>query len=199
MLRRPLPPSARRPLFRPGHVAKACLMTAALVAGVLAGGSGALSANPADDCLLPPECPTLPVPSLPDVSLPLPTTTTTTTTPAPAGAGSATGSGAPAGSTSGEAAPAATLAYTVRTSVRRNGKRRWIDLRLTLSQPATVVAILHRAQVPAVAVVRKGLAGSNAFAITVPRRVRAGRYALKLVLASSGAHNVVTRGVSIPK
>jgi hypothetical protein len=200
MLRRILFPPTRRPLSRPGHVAKACVMTGALIAGVLAAGSGALSATPADDCLLLPVCPTLPMPSLPDVSPPIPTTTTPSDAePEPAGGAGPAGSGTQAGSTSGEAAPAATLAYTVRTSVRRDGKRRWIDLRLTLSQSATVVAILHRAEVPAVAAVRTGRAGSNTFAITVPRRVRAGRYALKLVLASSNAHHVVTRGVSIPK
>jgi hypothetical protein len=198
MLRRLLTQPGRRPLPRPGYVAKACVLTTALISGVLAAGTGALSANPADECLLPPACPTLPVPSLPDVSLPITTTTTTTTTtpaseePEPAG-GEATAS------TPTSAATAPTLAYTVRASVRRTGTRRWIDLRLTLSQPATVVAILHRAEVPAVATVRTGRAGANTYAINVPRRVRPGRYALRLVLASAASRHTVTRRISIPK
>jgi hypothetical protein len=112
------------------------------------------------------------------------------------GGGAAQGAEAPAAAPDGQTAP---LTYSLRASVRRTGGRRWIDLRLTLSHPATVVAIVHRSEVPFVATVRTGQAGSNTFAVSVPRRVRAGRYALRLVLATSSAHHTVNRRISLPK
>lgn len=93
----------------------------------------------------------------------------------------------------------APLTYDVRTSVRRSGRRRWIDLRVSLSQAATVVAILQRRDVPVVAAVRGGRVGENTFAVSVPRRVRPGRYALKLVLATATERRTLIRAISVPR
>jgi hypothetical protein len=217
MLRPTLIPSLRRLIPRPRSAVKISAFAGLLGAGVLVAGSSALSATPSDDCLLPPVCPTLPaptVPTIPTVSLPTPTTTSPSTTttpstttspsdssPATSGGTGSVGGGAAQGAETSAAAPDAhaPLTYSVRTSVRRTGGRRWIDLRLTLSQPATLVAILHRSEVPFVATVRTGKAGSNAFALSVPRRVRAGRYALRLVLATSSARHTINRRISLPK
>ena len=198
MLRRPFPPPALGHVPRPKLVARIGALAAFLVLGVLAAGTSAFSATPADDCPLPPVCPVVPVPTLPEVSVPG-LTTTSPSDPAPD-----TG---PAGATGGGASPtapvptgeAAVLTYVVRASVRKKSNRRWIDLRLSLSHPATVVAILQRAQVPLVAAVRTGRPGANAFVVSLPRRVRAGRYALKLVLATANSRRTVTRALLVPK
>ena len=72
-------------------------------------------------------------------------------------------------------------------------------MHLSLSKAATVVAILHRQNVPSIVAVRPGRKGTNTFAVTVPRRVHAGRYTLKLVLGVGVDQYAATRTISIPK
>jgi hypothetical protein len=196
-------PSLLRRLPRPATAAKISALAAALGAGVLAAGSSAFSATPPSDCLLPPVCPTLPAPTVPGVSLPIPTTTSPSDSPPePSGAPDSLGGGAAQGAPTSAAAPqgqTALLTYSVQTSASRQGSRRWIHLKVTLSQSATVVAIMHRTEVPVIAAVRTGRLGSNAFAVSVPRRVRRGRYALRLVLATPSARHTLNRRISIPK
>lgn len=90
--------------------------------------------------------------------------------------------------------------YTiVQISARRAGPVRWIRLHLSLSKAATVVAILHRQNVPSIVAVRPGQKGTNEFELTVPRRVRGGRYTLKLVLGVGSDQYAVARTIAIPK
>lgn len=187
--------SAPVPHLRAG-LAFASLFAAGLVAAIATTSS---SAAPADDCVLPISCPTLPTVTLPTISvpsLPLPTSSTTTTSTPPASPAPP----APSGSGSAAAVPAASFRYTVtRVAVRKTARARWIDVQLSLSQAATVVAVLHKRGVPSLVAIRGGKSGANRYALTVPARVKAGRYTFKLVFGLGTEHHTFTRPVSVPR
>jgi hypothetical protein len=197
------------PALRFRHpIRSACALALVLGAGALAWAVASSAAAPADNCVvLPLSCPTISTPTIPTISVPLPTTPGPTTTTAPA-----TQPPAPGGTTSNpqQTSPTPTsgaggttaeaFSYTVtRVSARRSGPFRWIDLHVSLSQTATVVAVLHRSDVPALVAVRTGRAGENRFAVAVPARVRAGRYALRLVFGTGAGHQTITRRIAIPR
>jgi hypothetical protein len=135
---------------------------AVFAAGLVAAGafSSAIPAAPQDVCLPVVGCVTTSLPgvTLPTVTLPtLPTSTTTTTTTTPGGGtttvpgsgGDPTGSSTSTGTTtttttetSGTSSPA--LRVTVTVLVRGHGVKRLIELRLRLSKPARVNALLSR-------------------------------------------------------
>jgi hypothetical protein len=138
--------------------------------------------------------------------VPLPTTPAPTTTTAPAtqlGPGGTTSSPtqtSPTPTSGAGGTTAEAFRYTVtRVSARRSGPFRWIDLHASLSHSATVVAVLHRSGVPALVAVRTGRAGENRFAVAVPARVRAGRYALRLVFGTGAGNQTITRRIAIPR
>jgi hypothetical protein len=195
------------PRFR-HPIRSACALALVLGAGALAGAVASSAAAPADNCVvLPLSCPTISTPTIPPISVPLPTTPEPTTSTAPA-----TQPPAPGGTTSDpqQTSPTPTsgaggttaeaFSYTVtRVSARRSGPFRWIDLHVSLSHTATVVAVLHRSGVPALVAVRTGRAGENRFAVAVPARIRAGRYALRLVFGTGAGHQTITRLIAIPR
>jgi hypothetical protein len=181
---RPKSPPTRR-------VAAGGALLALLTAGLFAAFATTSAAAPAEECPvpLPLECP-----ALPPLPVELPATATTTQPPpaAPAPATAPAASPQPAETVAAAAAP---FTFAVRSSARKSGARRWIDLRISLSHPAAVVAVLRRGQVPHVASVFKGSVGTSAFVISVPRRVRAGRYVLDVVLARAEDQQTVSRRV----
>lgn len=192
----PLPTlRSRRPLAAIGGAALL------LAAGWLAGTAGPSSAASLDDCLLPDLCPTLPgLPPTP--GLPTTPTVPTVTDPPAADQPSSTGSAAEAadssGSTSG--APQGSFGYKlVQVSARSTGTGRRIELRLSLSQTATIVTVLHRRTVPLLVSVRVGRPGANNFAVAVPRRVRGGIYGLQLRLATPAGTKMLSRRIAIPR
>ena len=199
MQRQPLPQQ-----FRPAR--RVALTMAALFAAGIAAAStvGSSAAAPEDDCVLGLVCPGVTVPTLPTATLPLPTTPTTTTTATTSATPSSTPaqSAPPAAGTGGSQTQAADEPFTytiVQISARRTGPVRWIRLQLTLSKAATVVAILHRSNVPSIIAVRAARTGTTKLTVTVPRRVRAGRYSLKVVLGTGVDQYAVTRTISIPR
>jgi hypothetical protein len=177
---------------------------AVFVAGLLAAGtfSSALPAAPKDTCLPIVGCVTTTVPTItvPTVTLPtLPTSTTTTTTTTPDGGGSTTGSGGgsngsttPAGTTtttttSTDSAETPGAALSVRISVRvlGHGAKRAIELRLRLSKPARVSALLSR---KGKALKRKQFsarAGSSVWRLRLGRTVKPGAAKLGLTYRST--------------
>lgn len=193
------------PRFR-HPIRSACALALVLGAGALAGAVASSAAAPADNCVvLPLSCPTISTPTIPPISVPLPTTPAPPTTTAPA-----TQPPAPGGTTSPPAQTSPTpgaggttaeaFSYTLtRVSARRSGPFRWIDLHVSLSHTATVVAVLHRSGVPSLVAVRTGRAGENRFAVAVPARVRAGRYALRLVFGTGAGHQTITRRLAMPR
>ena len=195
MQRQPLPQQ-----FRPAR--RVALTMAALFAAGIAAASivGSSAAAPEDDCVLGLVCPGVTVPTLPTATLPLPTTPTTTTSATPPS--TPPQSAPPAAGTGGSQTQAADKPFTytiVQISARRTGPVRWIRLQLTLSKAATVVAILHRSNVPSIVAVRAARTGTTKLTVTVPRRVRAGRYSLKVVLGTGVDQYAVTRTISIPR
>ena len=189
--------------FRPPR--RSVLALGALFAAGIAAASivGSSAAAPEDDCVVGLVCPgvTVTTPTLPTVTLPLPTTTTTaTTTTTSTSSGTTAVPPASGGGDSQNPAADEPFTYTiVQVSTRRVGPVRWIHMQLSLSKAATVVAILHRQNVPSIVAVRPGREGANKFAVTVPRRVHAGRYTLKLVLGVGVDQYAATRTISIPK
>jgi hypothetical protein len=182
------------PRFR-HPIRSACALALVLGAGALAGAVASSAAAPADNCVvLPLSCPTIATPTIPPISVPLPTT------PAPGGTASTPTQTSPTPTSGAGATTAEAFSYTVtRVSARRSGPFRWIDLHVSLSHDATVVAVLHRRDVPALVAVRTGRAGENRFAVAVPARVRAGRYALRLVFGTGAGHQTITRRIAIPR
>jgi hypothetical protein len=199
-------PLTQVPRFR-HPIRSACALALVLGAGALAGAVASSAAAPADNCVvLPLSCPTISTPTIPPISVPLPMTPGPTTTapatqpPAPGGTTSNPQQTSPTPTSGAGGTTAEAFSYTVtRVSARRSGPFRWIDLHVSLSQTATVVAVLHRSGVPALVAVRTGRVGENRFAVAVPARVRAGRYALRLVFGTGAGHQTITRRIAIPR
>ena len=177
---------------------KGAALSTLLLGGIFSAGVASSSASRSSACVLPSVCSSLPLPTLPEVPLPVETGTNTTSS-----GGTAPGRPGPPSQTnvvpSGVDEPAAPLSFTVRTIMRRTGGRRWIDLQVSLSEAAAVVAILQRRSSPVLAAVRTARPGANAFVLTLPRRVRSGRYELKIVLATATVTRTLHRRVSVPK
>jgi hypothetical protein len=194
-------------LWGRGKVIRTAALLALLAAGsalgvVMSGGPAARAA----DCPppLPPSClptvstPTLPVSTTLPISLPVTTTVTlpggtpSTTTP---GAQATTTTAATQTSASAEAA----LAYSLRTAVRRLGGKRWIDIRLTVSADATLLARLNRAQHRYANGRFDARQGANRFRLPIARQAKAGRYTLTVQLAAGDKQATVRRTVTVPK
>jgi len=167
-------------------------MLAAGLATLFAAGLGAstVSASSAatdPDCIVI-QCPTISTPTLPELpttSTPLggtSTTTPSTTTPAPAPTPG--GSTPPPASGQPAATPSAAFSYSVaRVWLKRTAGVRRLSIELSLSHPATIVSVLHRGGVPSLVDVRSGRAGTTTLTLALNRRIKAGRYTLRLVLA----------------
>jgi hypothetical protein len=176
-----------------------CALAAVFAVGAAAASAAASFAAPLDSCVLPVSCPTISTPTLPPISvplpLPLPTTTaapaTTSTTP-PASSGQVAETEA--------ATASAPFTFTVaHISARRLGGLRRIDVELSLSHAAMVVAILHRGDVPSFVGVRSGRMGTNRFLLIVPARVSVGRHTLSLVIGTGTERRTFTQSISLPK
>jgi hypothetical protein len=189
----PAPSSPRRgAMFAVGLVA---LFATGAGASLVSTSSAATDA----DCIVI-QCPTISTPTLPaipTVSTPLgatSTVTTTTTAPAPTPAGSTPpASGQPA------AAPSAFSYRVARVSLKRAAGIRRLRIELSLSQPATIVSVLHRGGVPSLVDVRSGRVGTTTLTLALNRRIKAGRYTLRLVFARAEDHYTYTRRVAVPK
>jgi hypothetical protein len=187
----------KTPVFRLARGAKlASALAVLLAAGVVAATATTSTAAPLD-CGLP-VCPTVSLPTLPTVSAPLPVTLPTTSTASPPPAGGTPG---PATTTTDTAAASAqAFGFTVvRASLRRSRHMRWLELQVSLSHPALVVAILHRAGIPALVQLSDGHAGATTIAVPIPARVHAGRYVLRVVGATGTARTTYTRMISVPR
>jgi hypothetical protein len=181
-------------------------LTTLFAAGIAASVISTSSAATRDDCIVI-QCPTIPTPTLP-VSVPLGATTTTATTPTGTTSSAAAGMTTPqASNPSGAAAPASgqpaastAFSYTVsRVSVKRTSGARRLAIEVALSQPATIVSVLHRGGVPSLVDVRGGQAGTTKFTLALDRRIKAGRYTLRLVFAKAEERFTYTRRVAVPR
>jgi hypothetical protein len=152
------------------------------------------SAVPAasQDCLPPPagcvstSLPTVPSVPLPTVTVPtLPTTTSTTTTTGGSPGGTTTGTGtSPTDTTqAGNDEPSSgNAALTAHTSVRvhGHGAKRVVEIRLRLSQSASVSVLLRRSGRALVRRTFSARAGSKVTVLRVPRKVKPGSATLAL-------------------
>ena len=191
----PAPTSPRRGVML--AVGLATLFAAGLGASMVSTSSAATGA----DCVVI-QCPTISTPTLPGlptISTPLGGTSTampsTTTAPAatPGGSTPTPASGQPA------ATPSAFNYRVARVSFRRTAGVRRLSIELSLSQPATIVSVLHRGGVPSLVDVRSGRAGTTTLTLALGRRIKAGRYTLRLVFARAEEHYTYTRRVAVPK
>jgi hypothetical protein len=167
---------------------------------LLAGGGFAASAVPVHaarplDCIAPVLCPTVTVPALPTVSLPLPTTGTTTTSTA--STTSTTGDPARTSEDSSQQ-PSSALLFTLRMSVHSRQHKRWVELRLSLSQDATVAASLLRDRAVVTAARYAARAGSNRLQLTVPARAKGGVVRLTVDLTAGATRRRVVRTLVLP-
>jgi hypothetical protein len=165
----------------------------------LAGGGFAASAVPVHaarplDCIAPVLCPTVTVPTLPTVSLPLPTTGTTTTSTAST---STTGDPARTSEDSSQQ-PSSAFLFTLRMSVHSRQHKRWVALRLSLSQDATVAASLLRDCAVVTAARYAARAGSNRLQLTVPARAKGGVVRLTVDLTAGATRRRVVRRLVLP-
>lgn len=159
------------------------------------------SAATASDCIVI-QCPTIstpPLPGLPTVSTPLGGTSTTTPSTTIAASPTPGGSTPPPASGQPAATPSA-FSYTVaRVSLQRTAGVRRLSIELSLSHPATIVSMLRRGGVPSLVDVRSGRAGTTTLTLALNRRIKAGRYTLRLVFARAEDHYTYTRRVTVPK
>src|SRR6266571_8181006 len=179
---------------RGGRRANAVALPLALLAGLATSGVMDVPAaqSRAADCVTPVICPTITTPTLPTISLPLPTTTTTpptTTSADPTQANTdatatTQSTGAPDGASAPPQAPSVAFTFAVVSSVHAHGHRRWVELRVSLSRPARVVATLFRGRVISARGRYAAAKGANRFRLSVPRRAPAGRNLLKVELAA---------------
>jgi hypothetical protein len=151
------------------------------------------SAATASDCIVI-QCPTISTPTLPGLpTVSTPLGGTSTTTPSTTIAASPSPGGQPA------ATPSA-FSYTVaRVSLQRTAGIRRLSIELSLSHPATIVSMLHRGGVPSLVDVRSGRAGTTTLTLALNRRIKAGRYTLRVVFARAEDHYTYTRRVTVPK
>lgn len=178
------------------------------VAGVAAFGAGLLAAAafsdsllaaPKDDCLPIVGCVTTTVPTvtIPTVTLPTSTTTTTTATTTPGDTTTTSGGGSTGSTTStatttttttkpeGAGAPGAALSVRISVRVRGHGAKRAIELRLRLSKPAWVSALLSRNGKPLKRKEFAAKAGSSVWRLLLARTVKPGPAKLGLTYHSS--------------
>jgi hypothetical protein len=200
-------------LFRPLRqniarlrVGRAVARSALLGAALLAAGtfSGTVLAAPQDVCLPIVGCITTTVPTvtLPTTvtvpTLPITTTTTTTTTVATGGSTTSAGSG---GGSTGPSTPTSTATTTTATDatatrgvglsvkitvrVRGHGAKRAIELRLRLSKPARVNALLSRKGKALKRQQFTARAGSSVWRLRIRRTVKPGAAKLGVMYRSS--------------
>jgi hypothetical protein len=185
-------PSPNRSRARGKRIASGVVLSVVLGGGCFAADAVTAHARPLD-CVTPVLCPSVSVPTLPTVSLPLPTTNSSTTQPTTATTDD------PARTTQDSPQqPSSALALTLRTSVHARQHRRWVELRLSVSQAASVVANLVRSRT----VVARGRyaarAGSNRFNLNVPQRANGGPALLTVDLTADAAHRQVVRALILP-
>jgi hypothetical protein len=177
------------------------IATALALGTLLAGGWVAAAAVPVHaarplDCITPVLCPTVSVPTLPTVSLPLPTTNaTTTSTTQPT---TATTNDPARTSENSPQQPSAVFSFTLRTSVHARQHRRWVVMRLSVSQAANIAANLLRGRT----VVTRGRyaarPGSNRFNLYLPQRAKAGRAVLDVDLIAGSTRRRIVRTLVLP-
>lgn len=169
---------------------------------LLAGGCFAATAVPVHaarplDCVTPVLCPTISVPTLPTVSLPLPTTPTSTTSTQPTPTSATTGD-PPQTPEDSPQQPSSAFLFALRTSVHARQHRRWVELRLSLSQDATVGVSLLRRRVIVTTARYAARAGSNRFSLTVPAGAKAGAALLTVDMTAGRTHRHVVRRLVLP-
>jgi hypothetical protein len=195
----------------------AILLGVSLAAGAVVSATIEVPAasSQASDCIpaVTTVCPTVPTVSLPTTSASVPLPTTSVSLPVTTTTGSTTTS--PTTTSSASSSPATTttdladssdpqsagapFVYDVRSTVRRSGSRRWIVLRISLSQPASINALLARGAATTARRRAAGRQGANTFRLTVPRSARAGRYRLTVTLATADIRRTVRRSLLLPK
>jgi hypothetical protein len=168
-----------------------------LAGGLLAAGalSSAVPAAPRDVCLPVLGCvtttlPTVTVPTT--VTLPITTTTTTTSTTNGGGTttttgtnGDSTGSTTSSTTTDTTAVPGAGLSVRISIRVRGHGAKRAIELRLRLSKPARVSALLSRQGKALKRNQFSARAGASVWRLRLGRTVKPGLAKLGLTYRSS--------------
>jgi hypothetical protein len=184
--------SVSRLPVRPAFVGLAVFAAGLVAAGTF---SSAIPAAPQDVCLPVIGCVSTSVPSvtLPTATLPtLPTTTTTTATTPGGGTTTVAGSGGdPGGSTTStgtttttatdaSGSPSSALRVTVTVLVRGHRAKRAIELRLRLSKPARVSALLSRQGKALKRRQFSARAGSSVWHLRLGRTMKAGSARLGL-------------------
>ena len=185
--------------LRPAVARLAVFAAGLLVAGAF---SSSLLAAPQDVCLPVVGCVTTTVPTVtvPTVTVPtLPTSTTTTTTgggttTTTESGGDSSGSTTATGTTTttittttteGTAAPGVALSVRISVRVRGHGAKRAIELRLRLSKPARVTALLSRNGKALKRGQYAARSGSNLWRLRLGRSVKPGAARLGLTYRSS--------------
>lgn len=148
------------------------------------------------DCVTPVLCPTVSVPTLPTVSLPLPTSPASTT--ATTQATTSTTEEQPRTSDDSSQQPSSVFVFTLQTSVHSRQHRRWVELRLSLSQDATVAATLLRSRAVVTSARYAAHAGSNRLNLTVPAGAKRGAARLTVDLTAGTTHRRVVRTIVLP-
>jgi hypothetical protein len=180
-------------------VRPALVGVAVFAAGLVAAGtySSAIPAAPQDVCLPAIGCVSTSVPSATLPTVTLPTTTTTTTTTPGGGTTTVAGSGGdPGGSTTStgtttttatdaSGSPSFALRVTVTVLVRGHRAKRAIELRLRLSKPARVSALLSRQGKALKRLHFSARAGSSVWRLRLGRTMKAGAARLGLTYRSA--------------
>jgi hypothetical protein len=187
-------------------VAAGLLVTGGLVIGLA---SGNASPAGAADCppLLPPTCNVISTvtSSLPTVTtVTLPGVTTTVTVPGTTTTTSATPAGTQPGATTPpdnatSAGTNAALTYSLRTTVRRLGAKRWIEMRLTLSESATLSARLDKSGHRFAGGRFDARPGANRFRLLIAQRAKSGRYVLTAQLTAGNNQATIRRTITVPR
>ena len=89
------------------------------------------------------------------------------------------------------------LIYSVRVA-RSKGQRR-IVVRLTINEPASVTISLRQGTKAVVSTIFRRPQGASTLTVAVPRRVKSGRYSLRLLVTAGSRAQVLTRSVSVPR
>ncbi len=155
----------------------------------------------ATDCLpvVTTVCPTVPTVTVPSVPNSVPQSTATSPPETATSTASAPATTADSADSANPQSSGSAFAYSVRSSVRKSGNRRWIDVRISLSRSAAIAASVGRRHATTASLRFAGVEGSNAFRLMVPRRAVAGRYTLTVTLATAEIRRTVKRLLQLPK
>lgn len=180
-------------------VGRAVAGLAVFGAGVFAAGafSSAVPAAPQDLCVPVVGCVTTTIPTVTLPTVTLPTTTTTTTTPTTTSGGGTTTTAGSGGNSGGSTTTSATtttdtsatssagLSVEVRVRVIGHGAKRTIEVRLRLSKPARVSALLSRNGKALQRNQFSAATGSSVWGLRLGPKVKAGAAKLGLTYRST--------------